>query len=208
MLVINTIFFDFGGVIIKTPDYRWVKRRKNILGLNNHPEILDLLDNPHESALMKEICLGKIPEDHLWTIMAEKWRVKPNVIKFFRRQMASKRHLNQPVMRFMAEAKENHQTAILSNAGDQSRRLMEDVYKLHHYVDEIIISAEEGVIKPDPRIYEIAMERMHAEPETSLLLDDHLPNILAAQAFGMHAVQFINALQAIQMVRDHLNGRY
>ena len=206
--MIKTIFFDFGGVIIKTPDYRWVKRRKKILELNNHPEILELLDNPHESTLVRDICLGKIPEDHIWTIMAEKWGVKPNVIKFFRRQMTSKRHLNQPVVKFMGEVNESYQTAILSNAGDQSRRLMEETYQLHTFVDEIIISAEEGVIKPDPRIYEIAMKKMNADPVTSLLLDDHLPNILAAREFGMHAVQFINSQQAIQMMRDHLNGRF
>jgi HAD superfamily hydrolase (TIGR01509 family) len=74
-------------------------------------------------------------------------------------------------------------------------------------VDEIIISAEEGVIKPDRRIFEIAMSRLGTTPERSLLLDDHLPNVMAAREFGMHAVQFISPHQAIETVRIHLDGR-
>jgi 2-haloacid dehalogenase len=63
------------------------------------------------------------------------------------------------------------------------------------------------VIKPDPRIFEIAMDRLDAEPETSLLLDDTQENVTAARAFGMQAVQFINSQQAIQAVREYLNER-
>lgn len=205
--MIETIFFDFGGVIIKTPDHAWVKRWKNVLGINDQPELLELLNNPHESHLMNEICLGNLSEDHIWALLAEKWHIAPQWIAYLRRQVASKRHVNQTLVKFMAEMHGKVQTAILSNAGDQTRRLMVDVHHLDRYVDEIIISAEEGVIKPDRRIYEIAMARLHAEPETSLLLDDQLANVNAARDFGMKAVQFINNHQAIDMVRQYLNGR-
>lgn len=205
--MIKTIFFDFGGVIIKKPHDRWVNLWKTALGVNEHPEILEMLENPHDSPLVTEICLGKIPEDYMWLMMAEKWHLRPAVIRFFRKWLFSKRQLNQPIVKFMAELHGPYQTAILSNAGDQTRRLLEDTYQLGRVVNEIIISAEEGVIKPDHRIFEIGMSRMQATPETSLLLDDHLANVVAAREFGMHAVQFIDAHQAIDMVRSHLNGR-
>lgn len=206
--MIKTIFIDFGGVIIKQPSDRWVALWKKVLGAEEPPEIVEMLDNPHESQLVKDICLGKIPEDTMWQIMAEKGHFRPSMIGFFRRWLFSKRQLNQHMVKFLGELNGHYQTAILSNAGDQSRRLMKEVYRLGDYVDEIIISAEEGVIKPDPRIFEIAMDRMRTKPETSLLLDDHLANVEAARAFGMHAVQFINHYQAIKMVRGHLDGRY
>jgi len=179
-----------------------------MLGVDHQPEILDMLENPHESPLVTEICLGNVSEDTMWVKMAEEWHLKPAMIRFFRRWLFSKRQLNQPMIKFMAEVHRQYQTAILSNAGDQTRTLMEGTYHLQDYVDEIIISAEEGVIKPDPRIFEIAMRRMNTTPETSLLLDDHLANVLAAREFGMHAVQFINHHQAIRMVRGHLEERF
>jgi putative hydrolase of the HAD superfamily len=205
--VIKTIFFDFGGVIIKPPNYKWINRWKKQLGISQHPEIVEMLENPNDSKLVQDICLGKIPEDHLWTLMTKKWRINPTLLSHIRRKMLSKRQLNQHILAFMNEVASDFTTAILSNAGDQSRQLMEGTFKLHHIVDEIIISAEEGVIKPDPRIFEIAMARMNAEPETSLLLDDFEENVLAAIEFGMKAVHFTDTQQAIDEVRALLNGK-
>ena len=206
-MTIETIFFDFGGVILKQPNERKLKLWKKALGVKDHPEIEEMLENPHDSQLVKDICLGKLPEDYLWTMMAEKWHLRPMMIRFLKRRLSSKRQINQPIVDFMAELHGQYQVSILSNAGDQTRKLLEDTYQLKRYVDEIIISAEEGVIKPDRRIFEIAMSRLGTTPERSLLLDDHLPNVMAAREFGMHAVQFISPHQAIETVRIHLDGR-
>ncbi len=203
-MTVKTIFFDFGGVIIKTPSLRWVQRWKKVLGINNNPEILEMLENPQDSPLVKDICLGKIPEDTMWVLMTEKWHLNPALLERIRTKLFSRRQLNKDVLNFMAETQDQYQTAILSNAGDKSRHLMVDTYQLDRYVGEIIISAEEGIIKPDPRIFEIAMAKMGAEPETSLLLDDTLENVTAAQAFGMKAVQFLDSKQAILAVREYL----
>jgi epoxide hydrolase-like predicted phosphatase len=205
--VIKTIFFDFGGVIIKPPNMKWIQRWKDQLGINEHPEILEMLENPHGSQLVQDICLGKAPEDYLWMVMTEKWHINPALLAQIRRRLRSSRQLNRQVVRFMDELKSQYQTAILSNAGDQARQLMEETYRLDRYVDTIIISAEEGVIKPDPRIFEIAMERMSAEPKSSLLVDDFEENVLAARAFGMQAVHFTDTHQAIDEVRALLNGK-
>ena len=203
-MTIRTIYFDYGGVIYKTPSLAGLNRWKRILGLADDPEIMEMLENPNESQFVKDMCLGKIPEDKVWTMMAEKWHIKPSMIRRLHRAMVSKRRLNTPMIDLMAELKEDYQTAILSNAGDQTRALMEDVFHLDQFVSEIIISAEEGVIKPDPQIYQIAMDRLNAAPETSLFIDDYLENVLAARDFGMKAVQFIDNAQAVQAVRDHL----
>ena len=205
--MIETIFFDFGGVIIKPPNYKWVERWKKQLGISQHPEIVEMLENPNSSHLVQDVCLGKIREDHLWALITEKWRINPALLSQIRRKMLSKRQLNQQVLAFMTEVADDYTTAILSNAGDQSRQLMEETYQLHKIVDEIIISAEEGVIKPDQRMFEIAMSRMDAAPATSLLLDDNQENVLAARAFGMRAVQFIDTQQAISEMRFALNGK-
>lgn len=204
-MAIKTIFFDFGGVIIKSPNIRWVKHWKKILGIDNHPELLEMIENPHNSPLVQEMCLGKIPEDTIMDLMTEKWRLNPIILEKIRTKMLSKRQLNKDVLQLMKSLQDQYQIAILSNAGDKSRRLMVDTYQLDHYVDEIIISAEEGVIKPDPQIFAIAMARLGAEPGTSLLLDDTLENIVAARAYGMKAVHFMNTKQAIQEVCENLN---
>jgi 2-haloacid dehalogenase/putative hydrolase of the HAD superfamily len=49
---------------------------------------------------------------------------------------------------------------------------------------DIVVSAHEGVIKPDPRLYRIALERMGRRADEILFIDDSPPNIDAARALG------------------------
>jgi len=203
-MAIKTILFDFGGVIIKTPNLRWLHRWRETLGFRGDLEISRMLSNPIGSELLRDIFLGIEPEDSIWTMIAERWHLSSRLVNLIRRNAFSKFRLNKPFVRFMEEIKDDYITAILSNAGDQTRRIMEHQYHLHEFVDEIIISAEEGVIKPDPKIYQIAIDRLNAAPETTLFVDDILENVKAAREFGMKAEQFKNTKQVIQAIRDCL----
>ena len=201
---IKSILFDFGGVIYMTPDLKWMKRWKNVLGIDDAPEILELVENPNESEVMRDICLGRISEESTWEYIAEKWHIKPQLIHCIRQSVFSKRQLNKPMVDFIQEMHQSYQTGILSNAGDQTRHLMEEVLHLDSYVDDIIISAEEGLIKPDKRIFQIAMDRVDTTPDTTIFLDDYLVNVEAAREFGMKAVHFINNEQAFNDIRAYL----
>lgn len=205
-MTIETIIFDFGGVLYLTPDLKWMNRWKKILGLKDDPEIAAMLANPNESDVMDEICLGNLPEDTIWQMLAEKMNISANLLKKLQRKATSKQMLNRPMFNLLVELKDNYQTGILSNAGDQTRSLMEDVFGLDQLVEDIVISAEEGVIKPDPAIYQIALGRLNARAETTLFLDDYLPNVQAAQALGMTAVQFLDNDQARADIQAALAG--
>jgi 2-haloacid dehalogenase len=54
----------------------------------------------------------------------------------------------------------------------------------------ILISGEVGVIKPDPRIFKLLIERFAIDPETAVYIDDVEANVIAARPFGIHAIQF------------------
>ena len=57
---------------------------------------------------------------------------------------------------------------------------------------DIVVSSEEGVGKPDPRIYRLAIERFGIEPGRSLFIDDIAANAEGARAVGLQAVQFVS----------------
>lgn len=201
---IKTIIFDFGNVLYQTPDFERLKRWNKVLGLRDDPEISAILANPNESAFMNRIFLGEIPEDTIWQLMTEKWNMSPKLLKKFKKNITSKRKLKRPMVKLLAELHQHYQTGILSNAGTQTRGLMVDVLGLDKLVEDIVISAEEGVSKPDPAIFQIALERLNASAETSLFLDDYLPNVEAARALGMIAVHFIDDRQATREIRSIL----
>lgn len=58
---------------------------------------------------------------------------------------------------------------------------------------DIVVSAEERMLKPDVRIYQILIDRNDLTPERCLFIDDSLPNVETARRLGMTAHHFKNA---------------
>lgn len=68
-------------------------------------------------------------------------------------------------------------------------------YDIFRLLDGQVVSSEEHVIKPDPEIYQIIMNRYHLLPSESVFTDDKLENVDAAIALGMYGIHFQNAIQ-------------
>lgn len=54
----------------------------------------------------------------------------------------------------------------------------------------VLVSGEVGAIKPDPRIYELLLERFAIDPHQAVYIDDVAVNAAAAQALGIHGIHF------------------
>ncbi len=71
----------------------------------------------------------------------------------------------------------------------------------------VVVSGEEGLIKPDPRIYHTAIARFHLDPEATVYIDDRRENVLAAEQLDMIGHQFTapgvlrDAFEKIGMLR-------
>ena len=61
---------------------------------------------------------------------------------------------------------------------------------MRDWFDGIVVSGEEGVAKPDARIFEIVCERFELEPATTLFVDDSERNVEAARSLGFDAIRF------------------
>lgn len=61
---------------------------------------------------------------------------------------------------------------------------------------KVAVSAELGVMKPDPTIYRWLLEKADIVPEESVFLDDVERNVEGARALGMKALVFTDAAQA------------
>jgi 2-haloacid dehalogenase len=63
-------------------------------------------------------------------------------------------------------------------------------YEFLRWFDGYFVSSFEGVMKPDRRYFELALERFGLEPEEALFTDDNQQNVDAAGALGVQAVLF------------------
>ena len=55
---------------------------------------------------------------------------------------------------------------------------------------DVVVSGEHGVIKPDPRIYDLMIERFGVTPERTVFIDDKPENVAAGRDKGLIALHF------------------
>jgi epoxide hydrolase-like predicted phosphatase len=106
--------------------------------------------------------------------------------------------LNGELARWFRALRPRYRTAMLSNSFIGAREREEARYRLSEMADFIVYSHEEGLEKPDRRIYEITCERLALAPPEVLFLDDVESYVEGARAVGMHAVHYRDNAQAIR----------
>jgi len=67
---------------------------------------------------------------------------------------------------------------------------------------DIVVSGDERLVKPDPAIYHLALDRFGLEPGAAVFVDDREDNIAAANGVGMRGLHFVDA----PTLRGQLSG--
>ena len=186
------VLFDFGGVLT-TPvwdsfaafcrkeglDPEAVKnlfrKDRDALGLLRKLETGEMAEDEFERAFAER--LGLENHDHLIDSMFEGMKPLDSMI-------AAVRDLRAGGVR----------TGLVSNSwstGHYDRALLAELF------DATVISAEVGLHKPEPEIYRLAAERIGAEPEACLFVDDLRENCEGAEAVGMGAIRHVEPAETI-----------
>ena len=80
----------------------------------------------------------------------------------------------------------------LTNWGRDTFALIEADYPFFEHFDGMVVSGREGVIKPDPAIFQILCERYDFSPSDAIFIDDSSANIATAASLGFDALLFEN----------------
>ena len=78
----------------------------------------------------------------------------------------------------------------LSNWSEEKFNVTRPKYDFFELFDGIVMSGVEKEIKPEPRLFEILIERYRLTPEETVFTDDSLPNIKTAEKLGFQAIHF------------------
>ncbi len=182
---IRAVIFDVGGVLVRTEDQaprvKWEER----LGLERG----GLSRAVFESETSARASIGQATVADIWRSVASTFQLNEKEVEDLERDFWAGDRVDQELTTFLRSLRPRYKTALLTNAWPSARLEMKK-RRLVDAVDDIIVSAEEGVLKPDPRIYRIAAERLGVRPEQAVFVDDVAENTEGARAAGMHAVQF------------------
>ncbi len=78
----------------------------------------------------------------------------------------------------------------LTNMEAHTYPLRRERYEFLRWFEGTVVSSSEGVIKPDPEIYRVLLERYGLKPGATLMIDDNPRNVEAARSLGMATVLF------------------
>jgi putative hydrolase of the HAD superfamily len=112
---------------------------------------------------------------------------------------------NERMIELMRELKASGlKMALLTNNVKEWEPLWRSMLPVDEIFEEIVDSAFVGARKPEPRIYELTLERIGMPAEACLFVDDLPHNCEGAEAVGMRAVRFRDNEQAIGEIAQAL----
>jgi 2-haloacid dehalogenase len=83
----------------------------------------------------------------------------------------------------------------LSNWSAETFRRIRHQYPFMDLLDEIVLSGEVQIVKPDPRIYTVLLERIERSAADCLFIDDSEANIAVAEELGFQTIRFTSPEQ-------------
>lgn len=97
--------------------------------------------------------------------------------------------------------KVGHKVALLTNNNALAFEPFDRKFGLSQLFDVVIVSGKEGVKKPDEKLFQIALRKLHVKPHDLYFLDDTPANVDAAKKLGIHGIVFKDAKQAEQELK-------
>ncbi len=180
------MIFDVGGVLIRTHERVLREEWERRLGLQPGQSH----DFVFESVTGRDVQLGRMPVEQHWESVRRQLGLSESDLRQFRVDFFAGDRLDQELAAWAKRARAHYHIGVLSNASADMRRVLREMYGISDLFDSITISGEEGVMKPDPEIYRIAVARAGVRPEEALFIDDVPANVDGAQAAGLRAWLF------------------
>ncbi len=191
---IRAVIFDLGGVLIRTEDRKPRTQLADRLGLTYDELSALIFDSQSSHQAMK----GEITTAEHWEAVRETLGLSENEFPQVPLEFWGGDTLDENLVNYLRDLRPKYKTALLSNAWDDIRQVLEEQLKIDDAFDEIIISAEVGLVKPDPRIYQGLISNLGVDPVEAVFVDDFPENVEGARLEGWQAILFKDPDQALR----------
>jgi len=150
--------------------------------------------------------LGYHTQDDFWNhvldTLGKPRSMKKVLLDFF----YNDQYLDEELVKAIRKYKKRYKTGLITNYSEIMREMIENEWKVNDLFDEIIISSEVGLVKPDPGIYQLMLDKLGCQPEQAVFIDDRIRNVVGARNAGLKAIYFENRNQALRELDEILEG--
>ena len=193
---IECVFFDLGGVMY-TLDYQRVWKRLCQSCGKSLETVFDVLKSGDRFVQYES---GKISSFTYYTEVKKRLSFSMD-FEEFKTTWNSILIKRTDMFDLVSELEKNVRVAFLSNTNEMNAEAiksdMRDISKNY------IFSNEVGFTKPDPRIFQIALEKFELTPEISIFIDDQPENVEAACSLGINAHLYENRIGLIEFLQKY-----
>lgn len=104
--------------------------------------------------------------------------------------MYASEQINPLVVGLLNKLRGDYKTGLITNAHHEHLVPLLEQHLLSDLFDTIVVSSELGIVKPNPAIFEHALDDLGIAPQEAIYIDDLERHVLAARALGMQAIQY------------------
>jgi epoxide hydrolase-like predicted phosphatase len=183
--MIKAIIFDCFGVLLQREGHEFYKSNSN---KDTQKQI---------SRLEKQADLGKISEKEFNKTVADLTLTTPAKVRAETMQYTR----NQELLNFAEELRDKYKVSILTNVSRDTIGHFFTLDEQKHMFDDVVISSEVGMVKPDPEIFALAARRLALRPEECVFIDDTAINCQAAAESGIKAIVYLGNKHTIKTLK-------
>ncbi len=199
MSQIKAILWDFAGVVLFT-----VKGSFNSLLAERLNVPLSNVEQVMNSEMNDLWDIGEIDDVTFYTYMLDTLRQPMEKISIIQRFVVKDFYVDQDVLSRIRDLSKDYTNVLLTNFPQHFHEFIKTDWIIDGAFDHVIASCDVKLIKPDPAIYLLALERAGCSPHESVFLDDREVNVRAAKSLGIQGIIFRDKDQAMLELEDLL----
>ena len=192
-MTIQAIFWDIGGVLVRTHDRTPRQQLAESLGMTY--EALEELVWGGERG--RQAQTGFIREEEQWAYACRVVGWSEKRAGELKDQFFAGDQVDDALADYVRSLRTRYLTGVISNAMSGARDFLIHSARIADAFTSLTYSYEVGVMKPEPPIYQAALQSLGVEAAQAVFVDDFQKNVSSAQALGMQAVHFRSPDQAI-----------
>lgn len=192
--MIKAVIFDLGGVLIDFPLPKMIEFCARSLGITERELV-------REARLLRKVFQeGRMSEQELWeTVCAKTGAVKPVSPSLWEEAFCLAYREKEDVFSIVDALKaRDYKIGLLSNTEVPAIRCLDSG---RYDFDALVYSCLEGLSKPGPDIYLLALARLGVAPGEAVFIDDQMENIEASRNLGIHSILFRDSGQLREELR-------
>jgi len=201
-MTLKATIWDIGGVIVRTEDRAPRDELAAELGVTRDRLNFLFFLGPEGTRAQR----GELSQAGLMTYVRAGLNLSPGEYPDLRERFFAGDRIDYDLIAFIRALRPRYKIGIISNAWGGLPELL-DRWGIAGDFDFVVGSGDTGMMKPDPRIYHLALDGLGVTPEEAVFVDDFIENIEAARRLGMQTIHFQSPGQAKEELEILLGGR-